>query len=76
MAKKQKKILLKTDITHDTCTIQGKSPNTLSKVAAAPPSSRSGDSAICAFFTAVIVFVRPARKVDQFKRIHLFIVIH
>ena len=32
---------------------------TFKRVAAAPPISNKGDSAICAFFTAVTVFVRP-----------------
>ena len=35
---------------------------TFSNVAAAPPSSKTGDSAICAFLTAVTVFVTPATK--------------
>jgi len=32
---------------------------TLSRVAAAPPIKRIGDSAICAFLIAVTVFVNP-----------------
>ena len=36
---------------------------TFSNVAAAPPMSRIGDSAICAFFTAVTVLVRPGPAV-------------
>ena len=34
-----------------------------SKDAAAPPINKTGDSAICAFLTAVIVFVRPGPAV-------------
>ena len=38
---------------------------TFSNVAAAPPISSNGDSAICAFLTAVTVFVNPrANKVS------------
>lgn len=39
-------------------------PHTLSKVAAAPPIRRTGDSAIWAFFTAVTVLVKPVQIKD------------
>lgn len=35
---------------------------TFNNVAAAPPSNNRGVSAICAFFTAVIVLVTPIKK--------------
>ena len=38
---------------------------TLSIDAAAPPMSRTGDSAICAFFTAVTVFVKPRDRIND-----------
>ena len=40
-----------------------RAPRPLSKVAAAPPKRMSGDSAICAFLTAVTVFVTPGPAV-------------
>ena len=45
---------------------------TFRSVAAAPPNNSTGDSAICAFFTAVTVFVRPdMTKKNRYKIIHL-----
>lgn len=35
---------------------------TLSNIAAAPPITSNGDSAICAFFTAVTVLVKPGQQ--------------
>ena len=43
---------------------------TLSSVAAAPPMSRRGDSAIWAFFTAVTVLVRPDHRTKHIS-IHI-----
>lgn len=42
--------------------ISCKAPRPLSSVAAAPPISKTGDSAICAFFMAVTVLVRPVHQ--------------
>ncbi len=40
-----------------------RAPRPLSRVAAAPPNKMSGDSAICAFLTAVTVLVTPGPAV-------------
>jgi len=42
-----------------------RAPRPFSRVAAAPPSNNTGDSAIWAFFTAVNVFVRPMNNITN-----------
>ena len=47
---------------------------TFNKVAAAPPNNNTGDSAICAFFTAVTVLVKP-EMVNKLCQVKIYIIV-